>query len=103
LAEQLLRRLPRPGPGRRALLKLPLPEQATFSPGCMHQPPCLRVAALSGGYSREESCRRLAQNRGMIASFSRALTEGLSAAQSDAEFTATLAASIDAIAAASAS
>ncbi|MDA8014860.1 MAG: fructose bisphosphate aldolase [Gammaproteobacteria bacterium] len=103
LREQLLARLAALGAERRVILKLTLPEQANFYAGCMEQPACLRVAALSGGYSREESCRRLAQNRGMIASFSRALTEGLSAAQSDSEFTATLAASIDAIAAASAS
>ncbi|MBC7181650.1 MAG: class I fructose-bisphosphate aldolase, partial [Roseovarius sp.] len=55
----------------------------------------LRVVALSGGYSREEANTRLAQNRGVIASFSRALTEGLSAQQSDAEFNATIAKSID--------
>ena len=61
----------------------------------------LRVVALSGGYSREEANARLAQNRGVIASFSRALTEGLSADQSEAEFNATLAATIDAIRAAS--
>ncbi|MGR3985014.1 MAG: fructose bisphosphate aldolase [Gammaproteobacteria bacterium] len=102
LREQLLARLGGLAAGRRVILKLTLPEQANFYAGCIAQPGCLRVAALSGGYTREESCRRLAQNRGMIASFSRALTEGLSAGQSDAEFTATLAASIDAIAAASA-
>ena len=53
-------------------------------------PNVLRVVALSGGYSREESCSRLAANRGVVASFSRALTEGLSAQQSDDEFDAML-------------
>ena len=57
----------------------------------------LKVVALSGGYSREEANRRLAQNNGMIASFSRALTEGLSAQQSDAEFNDMLDASIQSI------
>ena len=55
------------------------------------------MVALSGGYSRDEADRMLAENHGMIASFSRALTEGLSAQQSDAEFNATLDASIQAI------
>ena len=84
------------------MLKLTLPEKANLYETCGGHPNCVRVAALSGGYSREEACRRLAQNHGMVASFSRALTEGLSVTQSDDEFTATLRASIDAIAAASA-
>lgn len=87
----------------QVIFKLTLPEQANFYAECMTRANCMRVAALSGGYSREESCRRLAQNRGMIASFSRALTEGLSVGQSEDEFAATLANSIDAIVAASAS
>ena len=57
----------------------------------------MRVVALSGGYSREDANRKLALNTGMIASFSRALTEGLSATQSDADFDAMLAATIDTI------
>jgi fructose-bisphosphate aldolase class I len=60
-------------------------------------PSVLRVVALSGGYSREEANRRLAENRGMIASFSRALTEGLSARQADADFDAALDAAIQSI------
>ena len=60
-------------------------------------PRVMRVVALSGGYTRDEANAKLAQNAGMIASFSRALTEGLSADQSDAEFNATLAATIDSI------
>ena len=57
----------------------------------------MRVVALSGGYSREEACAKLAQNTGVIASFSRALTEGLSAQQSDKEFNVALADTIDSI------
>jgi len=88
--------------GQPVMLKLTLPESADLYRDCAEHPNCLRMAALSGGYSRDEACRRLAENRGMVASFSRALTEGLSVSQSDAEFTATLRDSIDAIAAASA-
>ena len=61
----------------------------------------LRVVALSGGYSRDDANERLARNHGVVASFSRALTEGLSAQQSDEEFDATLDASLDSIYAAS--
>jgi len=88
--------------GQPVMLKLTLPETADLYRDCAAHPNCLRMAALSGGYNRDEACRRLAENRGMVASFSRALTEGLSVSQSDAEFTATLRDSIDAIAAASA-
>lgn len=79
------------------MLKLTLPEVAnTYAPIVAH-PRVLRVVALSGGYSRDEAIARLAKNKGIIASFSRALTEGLSAQQSDAEFNATIAATIDAV------
>jgi len=84
------------------MLKLTLPERADLYFDCAQHPNCLRMAALSGGYSRAEACRRLALNRAMVASFSRALTEGLSAQQTGPEFTATLRESISAIAAASA-
>ncbi|MBC7164220.1 MAG: fructose bisphosphate aldolase [Roseovarius sp.] len=87
--------------GHEVMLKLTLPETPNHYAPLVDHPRVLRVVALSGGYSREEANARLAQNRGVIASFSRALTEGLSAQQSDAEFNATLAASIDAIHAAS--
>ena len=60
-------------------------------------PRVMRVVALSGGYSRNDANAKLASNTGMIASFSRALTEGLSAQQSDAEFDAALAESVDSI------
>ena len=79
------------------MFKLTLPDQPNFYKECQDHPKMLKVVALSGGYSREEANRRLAQNNGMIASFSRALTEGLSAQQSDEEFNATLDASIQSI------
>jgi len=102
LEQQITAHLNRLGKGRSVMLKLTLPETAGLYRNCGEHPNCLRVAALSGGYSREQACRRLSENRAMIASFSRALTEGLSVNQSEAEFTDTLRASIDAIAAASA-
>ena len=79
------------------MLKLTLPEQDDFYADLVAHPKVLRVVALSGGYSREEANARLARNHGVIASFSRALTEGLSAQQSDAEFDATLDATIQSI------
>ena len=72
------------------MLKLTLPEQDGFYAELIEHPKVLRVVALSGGYSRDEANALLARNPGMIASFSRALTEGLSAQQSDAEFDAEL-------------
>lgn len=79
------------------MLKLTLPEQPNLYKPLVDHPRVLCVVALSGGYSRAEANARLAQNTGMIASFSRALTEGLSAQQSDADFDATLAETIDSI------
>jgi fructose-bisphosphate aldolase class I len=87
--------------GQEVMLKLTLPETANHYQSLVDHPRVLRVVALSGGYSRDEANARLARNRGVIASFSRALTEGLSAQQPDAEFNATIAATIDAIHAAS--
>jgi len=72
------------------MLKLTLPELDDFYADLLHHPNILRVVALSGGYSRQEANARLARNHGVIASFSRALTEGLSAQQSDGEFNTTL-------------
>ncbi|MEL7025148.1 MAG: fructose bisphosphate aldolase [Pseudomonadota bacterium] len=83
------------------MLKLTLPEADNLYGDCVAHDRVLKVVALSGGYSREEANRRLAQQPGMIASFSRALSEGLSAQQTDDEFNATLDASIDAIVTAS--
>jgi fructose-bisphosphate aldolase class I len=79
------------------MLKLTLPETAGFYQELVEHPSVLRVVALSGGYPREEANAKLAQNPGVIASFSRALTEGLSAQQTDEEFDATLDASIKSI------
>lgn len=79
------------------ILKLTLPEQDNFYESCIAHPRVLRVVALSGGYSREEANRRLANNNGMVASFSRALTEGLSIQQSDDDFNAMLDDSIESI------
>jgi fructose-bisphosphate aldolase class I len=83
--------------GRRVMLKLTLPEQVGLYTGCIDHPNTVRVVALSGGYSRDEANRRLAENEGMIASFSRALTEGLSVDQTDDEFDAMLDRSIQSI------
>jgi len=83
------------------MLKLSLPSMPNFYKPLVDHPKVLKVVALSGGYSRDQANALLAQNTGVIASFSRALTEGLSAQQTDAEFDATLAAAIDAIHAAS--
>ncbi|HAR51437.1 fructose bisphosphate aldolase [Roseovarius nubinhibens] len=83
--------------GRDVMLKLTLPETANLYKPLVDHPRVLRVVALSGGYSRDEANSRLSQNTGMIASFSRALTEGLSAGQSDAEFNATLDATVQSI------
>jgi fructose-bisphosphate aldolase class I len=87
--------------GQQVMLKLTLPETDDLYRDLVEHPKVLRVAALSGGYSREEANQRLARNHGVVASFSRALTEGLSAQQSDEEFGAALDASIDSILAAS--
>jgi fructose-bisphosphate aldolase, class I len=72
------------------MLKLTLPEQDDFYAPCVSHPNVVRVVALSGGYSREEANKRLRRNHGIVASFSRALVEGLTAQQSDAEFNALL-------------
>ena len=79
------------------MLKLTLPEKAGLYDAIAGHPQVLRVVALSGGYSTEEACRRLAENHSMVASFSRALTEGLTVQMSDAEFEAALGANIDQI------
>ena len=83
------------------MLKLTLPEKDNRYADCVAHPNVVRVVALSGGYSREEANARLSRNNGMVASFSRALSEGLSAQQSDDEFNTMLDASIDAICGAS--
>jgi len=76
--------------GQVIMLKLTLPEQDGFYRELVDHPKVLKVVALSGGYSREEANERLARNHGVVASFSRALTEGLTAQQTDDEFNASL-------------
>jgi fructose-bisphosphate aldolase, class I len=83
--------------GQFVMLKLTLPEQDDFYAELVKHPKVLRVVALSGGYSREEANNRLRKQHGVVASFSRALVEGLTAQQSDAEFNATLDKSIQSI------
>lgn len=101
-AEELLRsaieqHLGALGAGQRIMLKLSIPTVDGFYSDLIAHPSVLRVVALSGGYSREEANERLARNPGLIASFSRALVEDLSATQSEDEFTAALDRAIDSI------
>ena len=81
----------------QVMLKLTLPESANLYAPLIAHPRVMRVVALSGGYARDEANARLARNTGMVASFSRALTEGLSDAQTDDEFNATIGESIRSI------
>lgn len=97
LKEQLMAQLNALEADQKVMLKLTLPEQADFYADCVSHPNVVKVVALSGGYSREEANRRVSENKGMIASFSRALTEGLSAKQSDAEFNDMLNTTIESI------
>ena len=83
--------------GQSVMLKLTLPERDDFYADCVRHPNVLRVVALSGGYTRREANDRLRRNYGVVASFSRALVEGLSAQQSDTEFDALLDRSIHSI------
>ena len=83
--------------GQLVMLKLTLPEKDDLYAECVRHPKIVRVVALSGGYTREEGNKRLRRNHGVVASFSRALVEGLSAQQSDAEFNALLDSSIQSI------
>ena len=91
---EALNRLPA---GQPVMLKLTLPEKDNLYADFVGHPKVVRVVALSGGYSREEGNERLRRNHGVVASFSRALVEGLSAQQSDAEYNALLDASIRSI------
>ena len=87
--------------GQQIMLKLSIPKEAGLYSGLVGHPKVLRVVALSGGYSTDEACDYLAQNPGMIASFSRGLLQDLRATQSDEEFDGTLSGAIDQIHAAS--
>jgi len=105
-AEKLLRKdilaeLDALGPEQYVMLKLTLPEEDDFYRPCVEHPKVLKVVALSGGYSRDEANARLERNRGVVASFSRALVEGLTAQQSDDEFNGGLDGAIGSIFAAS--
>jgi fructose-bisphosphate aldolase class I len=107
-AEQLLKQallsgLDQVPDGQQVMFKLTLPEIDGFYTELVEHPKVLRVVALSGGYSREEANDRLSRQPGVVASFSRALTEGLTAQHSDEEFDAALDASVGSIFAASSS
>ena len=93
----ILEKLNRLPPGQLVCLKLTLPKQDDLYADCVRHPKVVRVLALSGGYSRDEANARLGRNQGVVASFSRALVEGLSGQQSDAEFNARLDAAIQSI------
>ena len=97
LKTSLLKHLDQLGEGQQVMLKLTLPETDNFYATCIQHPNVLKVVALSGGYSRQEANQRLGKQNGMVASFSRALSEGLSAQQSDDEFNSVLDASIESI------
>jgi fructose-bisphosphate aldolase class I len=97
LKAELLQQLDKLPASQQVMLKLTLPEVDDFYKELVAHPRVLKVVALSGGYSRAEANARLSRQKGMIASFSRALTEGLTAQQSDAEFNAALDQAIESI------
>ena len=97
LKQELLAGLDTIKEGEQVIFKLTIPDQDDFYADLIKHPKVARVVALSGGYSRDESCEKLARNHGMIASFSRALAEGLTAQQSDEEFNKTLKAAVNKI------
>ena len=101
LKAAILKKLDELPAGQLVMLKLTLPERDDFYADCIRHPNVLRVVALSGGFAREEANDRLRRNHGIVASFSRALLEGLTVQQSDAEFNAELDGSIQSIFAAS--
>lgn len=90
LRDEILRNLDKLPAGQQVMLKLTIPSEVNFFKPLIDHPKVMRVVALSGGYSREDANAMLAKNTGLIASFSRALSEGLSAQQSDAQFNAEL-------------
>lgn len=101
LLSAIIDRLGTLGPEQQVMLKLTLPDTDDLYRDLVTDPRVMRVLALSGGYTRAEACQRLSRNHGVIASFSRALTEGLTAQQSQHDFDTMLDASIAEIAAAS--
>jgi fructose-bisphosphate aldolase class I len=90
LKAEIIKQLDALDEGQEVMLKLTLPEAADFYSECVKHPRVLKVVALSGGYSRDDANQKLSENHGMIASFSRALTQGVSFQQTDDEFNATL-------------
>lgn len=90
LRDEITKQLDTVPDGQRVMLKLSLPSEVNHYRDFVEHPKVMRVLALSGGYSRAEANKLLAENTGVIASFSRALTEGLSAGQSDEQFNAIL-------------
>ncbi|HVZ08621.1 fructose bisphosphate aldolase [Rhodopila sp.] len=101
LLTELTRALDALPSGRKVMLKLTLPDETDLYAPLVRHPGVMRVVALSGGYSRAEACKRLKAQHGVIASFSRAFTEGLTVSMTDAAFNAALAQSTDEIYAAS--
>ena len=97
LREEMIKNLNELPAGAWVMLKITLPDQDDFYADCIKHPNVLRIVALSGGYTREQANEKLRRNHGIVASFSRALVEGLSARQSDAEFDAQLDRSIQSI------
>ena len=97
LLAELLKALDALPEGRQVMLKLSLPVKPNLFKPLVDHPKVLKVVALSGGFSRDEACVELARNDGVVASFSRALLEGLRHDMSDEEFNATLGRSIDRI------
>jgi fructose-bisphosphate aldolase, class I len=97
LKSEILAHLGKLKPDQIVMLKLTLPDQDDFYMDCINHPNVLKVLALSGGYSREEANARLARNHRMVASFSRALMEGLTKQQTDAEFNVALGVAIESI------
>ena len=97
MRDAIMRNLELLSEGDAVMLKLTLPDEDNFYSGLVESEKVLRVVALSGGYSREEANARMSRNSGVVASFSRALTEGLSAQQSQSEFDGLLDSSIQSI------
>jgi fructose-bisphosphate aldolase, class I len=97
LKAEIMSQLDKLADGQLVMLKLTIPDKDNLYADCITHPHVLKVVALSGGYSRAEANTRLARQHGMVASFSRALTEGLTAQQSDAEFNAALDQAIESI------
>lgn len=97
LLDEMIKHLDALPEDQQVMIKVSIPSVDGFYTPLVEHPKCMRVVALSGGYSREEANERLSRQPGMIASFSRALSEGLTAQQSDEEFDATMAESVKGI------